>query len=290
MSEVELVCDARATLGEGPLWDDRAHVLWWLDIEEHELHRFDPATGEDRHVAFEGYVGAIALREHGGLMAAHQDGFAELSETGALRHVTTTERDRPGNRMNDGKVDPRGRFWAGTMALDLTPGIASLYRLDPDGQVYRMLDGVGLSNGLGWSPAGDAFYFIDSLEYAVDAFDYDAESGAISNRRRLVDLRDTGALPDGMTVDADGFLWVALYRGGALHRYSPKGRLDGVLALPVSQPTSCAFGGDDLGDLYVTTAAQERSPEQLAEEPAIGGLFRARPGVTGLPTPRLPAT
>jgi sugar lactone lactonase YvrE len=184
--------------------------------------------------------------------------------------------------MNDGEVDPSGRFWAGTMELGAAPGRGSLYRLGPRGEVTRVLAGVSISNGLGWSPDERTLYYIDSPTQRIDAYDYDRSSGAIANRRTVAEIDPASGLPDGLAVDAEGCLWVALWGGSSLHRYTPDGRLDRAVALPVSQVTSCAFGGPDLDELYVTSAwvgLEER-------EPAAGGLFRLRPGVRGLPARR----
>ena len=280
--DVELVLDAHADLGEGPVWDADARELVWVAISDHEVHRFDPATGTDRAIQVGQHVGAAALRERGGLLLALRDGVAVL-DGDTPRIVADTEGDVPSNRLNDGKCDSAGRFWFGSMAFDLSPGVAALYRMDTDGRVDKVLDGVTLSNGLGWSPDDRTFYYIDSLTYGVDAFDFDAASGTISNRRRLVDIPESTGFGDGMTVDAEGYLWVAVYAGWALHRYAPDGALDRVVRLPVAQPTCCTFGGDDLGDLYITTAAQELDSDALARQPHAGGLFRFRPGVAGLP-------
>jgi sugar lactone lactonase YvrE len=284
MTDIELVLDARANLGEGPVWDDRSGVLVWLDIMAGAVHRYDPTTGANSTIDVGQPVGGIAPRTAGGYVLALRDGIAAMDDDGALSVVSDIEKDVPGNRFNDAKCDSAGRFWAGTMASDLTPGAATLYRIDPDGSATPAVPAMTLSNGLGWSPDDTTMYHIDSLEYGLDAFDFDAASGSLSNRRRLITCDpDTDGIPDGMTVDAEGFLWIAYYAGGAVRRYSPDGALDHVLELPVSQPTCVAFGGEDLGDLYITTANQQKSPRDLANEPTLGGLFRTRPGVTGLP-------
>lgn len=278
-SEVELVLDARSRHGEGPVWDPRRRELLWVDISDGVIHRFDPETGADlpHHVGQP--VGAVAPRASGGLVLALRDGFAML-EGEHLRWIADTEAERPTNRMNDGKVDPAGRFWAGTMAFDARPGAGSLYRLDQDHRVHTMLTGLTISNGLGWSPDGSRMYFIDSGTGGVDVFDCDT-TGAIRGRRRLVAIAPEDGLPDGMAVDTEGFLWVALWGGWAVRRYAPDGSLERVIDLPVSQVTSCAFGGPDLSDLYITSAAMDLSQEQLEREPHAGSLFRCRPGVRG---------
>jgi sugar lactone lactonase YvrE len=284
MIEIELVLDARANLGESPVWDDRSGVLMWVDIMAGAVHRYDPRSGADSVTEVGQPVGAIAPRTAGGYVLALRDGIAVMDDDGALGVVSDVEKDVPANRFNDAKCDTAGRFWAGTMAFDVTPGAATLYRIDPDGTTAAMVRDVTLSNGLGWSPDDSTMYYIDSLAYGLDAFDFDVASGTLSSRRRLITCDPkTDGLPDGMAVDAEGNLWIAFYGSGAVRRYTPAGKLDHVLALPVSQPTCVAFGGEDLGDLYITTANQEKSPEALAKEPILGGLFRARPGVSGLP-------
>jgi len=281
--EAELVLDAHAQLGEGATWDAAGGRLVWVDILRGQAHRFDPAAAGDRAVDVGQHVGTAVPRARGGLLLALRDGFATLDDDGALRWIARVEADRPGNRMNDGKCDPRGRFWAGTMAYDETPGAGSLYRLDPDGTVTTMLTGVTISNGLAWSADQRTMWYIDTPTHGVDAFDFDAEAGTIANRRRVVAVPEADGSPDGMTVDHDGCLWVAMWGGAAVRRYRPDGTLDTVVALPVSQVTSAAFGGGRADELYVTSAREGLSDEQLAAQPHAGALFRVRPGVTGPP-------
>ena len=284
--EVELVLDAKATLGEGPVWDERTGELVWVDIAGFAVHRFDPATGADRVQNVGRHVGAAVPCEDGSLVLALEDGIAKLREGGELEYIADTEADAPEIRMNDAKADPGGRLFAGTMAFALTPGVATLYRVDPDHSVRPVVTGMTLSNGLDWSPDRSVMYLIDSLDRRLDVFDYDVETGAIENRRQLVEFEDDGSLADGMTVDADGRLWVAMFAGGRLRRFEPDGTPAGEVALPVSQPTACAFGGPELEDLYVTTTRILKSPEELEREPSLGGLFRCRPGARGLPANR----
>ncbi len=281
--QVELALDAHARLGEGPIWDAAACRLVWVDIHAEAVHLYDPATGKDRAVQAGQHVGAVAVRAKGGLILAARDGFILLDpETGAVAPFADVDRANSGMRLNDGKCDAAGRFWAGTMAYSFTPGAGSLYRLDPDGRVSTMLGGVTVSNGLGWSPDNRLMYYIDTPTRSVDAFDFDLASGTIANRRRVVEIaRESGGVPDGMCVDAEGCLWVAVVRSGALHRYTPDGALDCIVALPTSGVTSCCFGGADLGDLYITTAAELVPEEQRPSQPHAGGLFVCRPGVRG---------
>jgi sugar lactone lactonase YvrE len=279
---VELALDVRADLGEGPCWDPFRGALAWVDINRSELHFFAPETGQDEVVDLGQAVGAVAPRASGGLVLALRDGFGLLdSETSRLELVAPVERENPLNRMNDGKCDPQGRFWAGTTALDGSAGAGSLYRFDPERGAVRMLSNVTISNGLDWSPDGTTMYYADSATQRVDRFDWDGELGTISNRTPLIEIPAPHGMPDGLTVDAEGFLWVALWDGSTIRRYSPEGRLDRVVEVPVARVTSCAFGGDDLRDLYITSASVGLGEDELERQPHAGGLFRLRTDVSG---------
>jgi sugar lactone lactonase YvrE len=284
--DAEIVLDAHAELGEGPAWEAANRKLVWVDIKASHVHRFDPATGEDQTLDVGQHVGAAVPRADGGLLLALRDGFARFAG-GAVSSIAQVEADRPENRMNDGKCDPRGRFWAGTMADDERPGVGTLYRLDERG-VTPMVTGVTISNGLAWSADERTMYYIDTPTGGVDAFDYDPDTGSISDRRRVVTIPEGNGTPDGMTLDDEGCLWVALWGGWGVHRYLPDGSLDTVVPLPVKQVTSCAFGGEGRDELYITSAAIGLSPEERAAQPHAGALFRCRPGVAG-PLPTLAA-
>lgn len=281
----DLVLDARARTGEGPVWHAAAGALVWVDIPAGRVHRYYPAVDMDDVVDFGCAIGAAVPRASGGLVLATEHGFA-VSEKGAddLVHVAPFLEGDDSVRMNDGKCDRLGRFWAGTMAYDLRAGAAVLCRLDTDHSVHTVLPGVTLSNGLDWSDDGGTMYYIDSLAFGVDALDVDMPGGTVSNRRRLVDIPNDPTSPcgftlaDGLTVDAEGQVWVAIHGAGEVRRYDPRGRLTQVVELPVACPTSVAFGGEDLGDLYITSgSAHSRAGTSSAD----GGLFRCRPGVRG---------
>lgn len=280
----ELVVDLQAVLGEGPVWDAATATLCLVDILGERMHRFDPDTGVLHSIVVDQPLGAVVPDRSGRLIAMARDGIAVLSD-GELNFVASIEAENALNRMNDAKCDPEGRLWVGTMALDLADSAGSLYRVQPDFTWERVLDGLTVSNGMGWSPDGRTMYFIDSTCYRVDAFDFDQLVGAISNRRPVVAFQTADGMPDGMAIDADGCLWVALYGGGCVRKYSPHGEHLVTVELPVSQVTSCAFGGPDLADLFVTTAAYDLTPEAKGAEPLAGGLFRCRPGAVGLPVP-----
>ncbi len=282
---MELILDAKATLGEGAIWDARRGVLYWVDIEAGRLHQFDPANGSDRTFDLGQRLGTVVPRARGGVMLATQHGFAALDlVSGTLTFWADPEAHLPGNRFNDGKCDPRGRFWAGTISLDRQPGAASLYCLEPDGTVRTMLRGVTNSNGIAWSLSQDTMYYIDTPTRQVTAFDYAPDTGEITHPRAVVTVPPELGKPDGMTIDAEGMLWIALWDGGCVSRWDPRtGRLLERLEVPARRVTSCAFGGEDLGDLYITTARVGLSEQELAEQPGAGGVFRVRPAVRGVP-------
>ena len=280
--DVELVQDAHADLGEGPVWDPRTGELIWVDIMAGLVHRLDPRTGTDRALEVGQPVGAACPRAAGGYVVGLRDGIAVLSDSGEVAFIAEVETDVAENRINDAKCDPAGRLWAGTVRIDNQPA-GALYRIDADDSVRPVLTGLSLSNGLGWSPDGSLMYLIDSLAGGLDVFDFDLGSGELSGRRRLVTVDVGEGSADGMTVDSEGFVWIAVYGGGAVRRYTPSGDLALVLELPVTQPTSCTFGGADLGDLYITSARQHLAAAELADEPLAGGLFRCRTGFSGLP-------
>jgi sugar lactone lactonase YvrE len=269
---VEVVGTERAEVGEGPVWDVRTSRLVWVDILGRRIHATDPRTGATESIEVPLHVGAVVPRTAGGYMAALQDGFWVVGD-GPARRITAVPEARPGLRFNDGKCDPAGRFWAGTMA--------SLYRLEANGLANRALDGATISNGLAWSGDGRTMYYIDSPTQRVDAFTFDMATGDLGDRRTVIRVPKELGTPDGMTVDADGGLWVALWGGGAVHRYVD-GRLDREIRLPASKITSCAFGDEDLGTLFITSAREGLSDAELRAQPLAGALFRVRPGVRGV--------
>jgi sugar lactone lactonase YvrE len=278
----ELALDARAELGEGALWDAAGGVLLWIDITGHLVHRFNPVTGQNTTMDVGQPVGAVVLATDGRLMLAVEKGFAFLDlVSGRLETIATVEPGQP-TRMNDGKCDSRGRFWAGTMAYAETKGAGSLYRLDPDRLVTRVLEQVTISNGIAWSLDDRAMYYIDTPLHTVDRFAFDAASGGIGARSTVVRVDPSVGSPDGMTVDAEGHLWVAMWGGSSVRRYTPTGVLELVVEVPASRVTSCAFGGDSLDELFITTASTGLTDVERAAQPLAGGLFRVRPGVKGM--------
>jgi len=281
----ELVLDARAELGEAPHWDSETSELVWVDITPGVVHRLDPLRRVDRSFEVGQPVGAAVPRVGGGYVLALRDGIGVVdgSEGGSLRWLAALERESRRTRMNDGACDAEGRLWAGTMDVEEREPIGALYRLAPTGEVRTMLTGVTVSNGLGWSPDGRVFYYIDSPHSAVEAFDFDARCGTIGNRRELCAIEPPAGEPDGLTVDAEGCVWVALWGGWSIRRYTPQGRLVGLVDVPAARVTSCTFGGAELDTLYVTTA---RPDVPDARQPHAGGVFGVRPGSRGLPAHR----
>jgi sugar lactone lactonase YvrE len=281
---VEVFADLHADVGEAPHWDDRTNTLLFVDLTRGAVFRYDQSGARLGSFDVGQEVGAVVPRRDGGLVLAVRDGIAVASDTGEGLEVTApVERDKPGNRMNDAKCDPAGRLLAGTMAFDLSPHSAALYRVEPDWSFEQIVRDVTQSNGMAWSPDGSRMYFIDSATQGIDVFDYEAGTGSAGNRRRLVTIDAARGIPDGMTADDEGNLWVACFGDAAVRCFSPAGeQLDEIL-LPVTQVTSCAFGGPGLADLYVTTAAYRLSTGQLKSEPHAGATFVCRPGAVGLP-------
>jgi sugar lactone lactonase YvrE len=270
-------------LGEGPHWDERSGELLWVDITRGRIHAWSPPNGSVRTETLEAEVSAVIPRwaEPGHVVAA---GHRLLLRDGERERVlAAVEEDLPDNRFNDCKCDPQGRLWAGTMSKTRARGTAALYRLAPGHELERVIAGTTISNGLAWSPPGETMYFVDSTTQRIDAFDFDGATGDIANRRTLVDIDPNDGLPDGMTVDAEGGIWVCLFGGAAIRRYTPDGTLDARIGLPTTNPTSPAFGGPNLGTLYITTARHRLTPAQLAAEPLAGAILTLDPGVRGLP-------
>lgn len=311
-SEPRVVLTARARLGEGPVWDQDSGCLYWVDIYNHRVHQFNPETGSDRYIDVGETVGAIALVHPSPFSDATHATQASGSETLilALRHglayldvttetltpITTVEPDQPLNRFNDGKCDAAGRFWFGSMSNQDEGGSLYKYQIANDqhsndqeeqflqGDVTLMERGLTISNGLGWSPDNRTFYLTDSPLQKIFAYEFDLATGTLSNRRLLIDLTQESYFPDGLTVDADGCLWVAMWDGWCVTRFDPTGQEIGRLKLPVQRPTSCTFGGADLSQLYITTASVGLSESEIQASFLSGDLFCVETTVKGLPS------
>jgi sugar lactone lactonase YvrE len=280
---VSVALDSGDQLGEGPFWDERRNELLRVDIARGRVHGWSPAGGSSWCREVGGEVSAVIPRAGGDgwlLPVGHRIVLAGGDGEQVLARV---EDDRPENRFNDCKCDPQGRLWAGTMSKVRSPGTAALYRLVPGGEIEPVIPATTLSNGLAWSPAGDRMYFIDSTTQRIDVFDFDAPTGTIAGRRPFAEVDPADGLPDGMTVDAEGGVWVCLFGGGAVRRYAPNGALEAVIPLPVTNPTCPVFGGPDLRTMYVTSARHRLTGEQLAAEPLAGAVLALEPDVAGLP-------
>ncbi len=280
---VGVFCDATATLGEGPCWHPGLEALVWVDILGCRVH---VSTREQtRSFPTPTYVGAAVPRAGGGLLLAMGCGFATLDlEDGTVAVVASVPGEEAGLRMNDGKTDPAGRFWAGTMALDESPGAGALYRLDGPGAARCVVAPVSISNGLGWSRDAERMFYVDSPTRTIVRFGFDAADGRLGARTVLVDTSAYSGVPDGLAVDAEGDLWVAFWDGAAIRCFSGRdGALREEIELPVRRPTSCTFGGPDLRELLVTSARDRLSDEQLAGQPLAGSVLALEPGVAGLP-------
>ena len=284
--KVRCVLDAQAGLAEGPHWWAEKGVLLWVDIEASRVGLLDPLTGRNRFLAVPSHAGAVVPMSDGELLVATAQGFVRLHpDSGVVSFLLDPEDDRPGNRFNDGKCDPWGRFWAGTMAYDFEPLAGALWRLDGDGGITCQRRKLTISNGLAWSQDRGTLYFIDSPTLNVMAFPLNSAGEIAGEPSICVQIpKDWDAVPDGMCIDAEGMLWIALFGGGCVTRWDPlRGCLLERLELPCRQVTSCCFGGPHLDQLFVTTARREMDAAAMKVEPLAGGLFQADVGVNGLP-------
>ena len=280
--DIRVPLDARDALGEGPHWDAERNELLRVDIRRGLLHRWRPRDGALWTTAIEGELSAVVPRRGGGLLLAVTRTLV-LEDADGTRRTLATADEPEDNRFNDCRADAAGRLWAGTMSRTRRPGTAALYRLAPGGALDVAIAGTTLSNGIGWSADGERMFFVDSTTQRIDVLDFEVATGAVANRRPFAAIDPADGLPDGLAVDAEDGVWICLFGGAALRRYDAAGRLDAVVALPVTNPTCPAFGGPDLATLYVTSARHRMTPEQLAAEPLAGALLALDPGVRGLP-------
>ena len=281
--EVEVVVEKRALVGEGSIWDSEKKVLYWVDILSHHLYVYNPSTRENRTIETLQTVGTVVPRTSGGVIVALHNGFAGLDlETEKITFIGDPERHIPKNRFNDGKCDPAGRLWAGTMEFDGEPDQGALYCLDLDHSVTKKVAPVTISNGIVWTAEAKTMYYVDTARNDVREYDYDLDSGEISNERVVIEREGPGHF-DGMSIDEEGMLWIALFGGGGVSRYNPRdGALLQEVKVPAQQTTSCAFGGDNLDELYITSAATGLSENQLDEQPFAGSLLRTKVDVRGV--------
>jgi sugar lactone lactonase YvrE len=286
-SPFECVLDARASLGECPVWSVDEQALYWIDINAPSFNRFDPLTGANQTWPMPQSIGCFALRSRGGFVGALRDGIWIIGREGKLeRKIADAPYDPIHHRFNDGRADPQGRLWAGTMNEKRDAYTGQLYRFGPDLSLTAMIPDLMISNGLAWSPDKCTMYHADTVKREITAWDFDGESGAISNRRVMAQFIEERDRPDGAAVDREGCYWSAFYSGGKVVRLSPAGERLSEYALPAMCPTMCAFGGPDLKTLYVTSARQRREPEELSRLPQSGGIFAMRVDVPGLPEPK----
>lgn len=285
------VYEARNVCGEGPVWDIADQALYWVDIPERKIYRRRESDGQVTSWTVPSDIGAMALRKSGGFIAALRSGLALFdSKRGTTEVFADPEKDEPMTRFNDGKCDRAGRFWIGTCHeqadLKKRRPIAALYRVDADLSCHRVLGGVKTSNGIDWSPDGRTMYYTDTPTLRIDAFDFDPKRGTLSNRRLFAKIPPGAGRPDGLAVDADGHVWSGHFDGWRVTRYRPDGTIERIKKLPVQHVTSCAFGGPDLKTLYITSATEDLTAEQLAAQPLAGALFALPTDVCGLPMSR----
>ncbi len=283
-SEVELVLDSKSELGEGAIWNHKTSELIWVDITGEILNFYNPFLKNNKEMFTGQMIGTVVPAESGKVMVALENGFYQLDpETGSKTLIANPEENIEDNRFNDGKCDPSGRFWAGSMSTEGKQGNGALYRLDPDSSVHKMISNVSISNGIVWSPDATKMYYIDTPTQKVMVYYYNDKTGYISNPAVAVEVPEEMGAPDGMTIDEEGNIWVALWGGSAVGCWNPEnGELLQTIEVPAKNVTSCAFGGDELDDLYITTARIATSKEELEKFPNAGGVFKTRPGVKGV--------
>ena len=286
--KVRCVLDARDELGESIVWCAEERALYRVDILAPAIHRLEPATGAIQSWPMPVAIGSLGLRESGGAAVALKNGFHLFDfESASLSFIVDPEPDRPDNRLNDGKVGPDGRFWAGSMddRADKEP-VAALYRLDEDGTCHKMVGGLVVSNGLAWSPDGGTLYHSDTRLCFIHAYDYDMTSGSLGQPKLIAQITDAVGRPDGAAVDVEGCYWSCGISAGRINRFRPDGELDGWIEMPAPAPTMCCFGGPDLKTLYVTTKRVGLPAKVLAAYPQSGGVFSVDVGIEGVPISR----
>ena len=283
MNEVKLVIDAKASLGEGPMWDYEKKLLYWVDIINKEIRILDPKTHSERIIKTAHSPGSVVVGTNQRILAAFENGFSFLDLlTEKTTFIADPESDMPGNRFNDGKCDPAGRFFAGTLSNET--GKASLYCLDTDLSVTKKIDGVTTSNGIVWNMKTEKMYYIDTPTKEIWGYDYAIKTGEILNKEVVVHIPDGEGVPDGMTIDSEGMLWVAHWGGWKVSKWDPMtGEKLHEVKVPAEKVTACAFGGDNLNELYITTARVGLSEEDLKEQPNAGGLFCVKTEEKGVP-------
>jgi sugar lactone lactonase YvrE len=285
--EPRVLIESRNQIGESPVWSTRDKALYWVDVEGGSIHRWRQEDNSIRKWEVGEPVGCIGLRRRGGLVGARRSGFFFLDVlSGVITPMVDPEGHLPDNRFNDGKVDRRGRFWAGTRNfVDTEQATGSLYRLDADLSVRRMEEGLRCPNGMAWSPDNKLMYLCDTWTRRIYVYDFDFDHGAVRNRRLFAELPESEGFPDGLTVDADGFIWNAHYNGWCVTRYAPDGSVDRIIRMPVRHVTSVTFGGPGFHTLYVTSSRLRLSEEERVRQPLAGHVFACETGVSGIAEP-----
>jgi len=288
MIKTELVLDSKSLLGEGPWWDHDKNLLFWIDGLGCKIHKYDPGEGINKTFTGDQHIGCAIPRKDGGLISCMQHGIYDVDfENNMMKLVNDIESDISSNRFNDGKCDSRGRLWFGSMSMRISQGgkfknRGSFYNYSQKYGVVKVFGDVGISNGIAWSRDDTKMYYIDSLTRSVACFDFDIEKGLLRNKRYIIKIPGTDGLPDGMTIDMEGMLWIAHFGGFQVSRWDPgTGEKIGKIEIPVPNVTSCIFGGNDLDELYITTAREGLKKDYLKKYPLSGGLFKASPGVEG---------
>jgi len=283
-NQAVLEYEIKPQLGEGSFWNYKTQELYWIDILSNELHIYNPKTKTDRFLSTPSNIGTFVPIDANKAVVALQDGIYIIdTNSGETTLLSDVERDIPSNRFNDGKCDPSGRFWVGSMAYDQAPKAANLYMIDGTGEATLKLDSVTISNGIVWTKDKSTMYYIDTPTSEIKAFDYDDASGAISNMRVAIKVSDTLGFPDGMAIDEHDQLWVGMWNGNAVVCFDPKtGGVVSKIEVPAHNVTSCAFGGKDLDTLFITSASIDMTDDEKAKYPLAGSLFKAVPGVKGV--------
>jgi sugar lactone lactonase YvrE len=273
--QADVVLPHRCLLGEGPIWDDKRKAILWIDILCGEIHEYSPQSRSHKIIAVDQMIGAVVVCQDGNLLAALKNGFGFVNrENGEVNMIANPESKIPGNRFNDGKCDPDGRFWAGTMSHTDEPEMGSLYVFGKDHTINKKISNISISNGLAWSADHRTFYYIDTPTFTVVSYNYDKESGEISGKNIIININEEDGSPDGMTIDDQGMLWIAHWDGWQITRWDPNtGKKLLSITMPVARVTSCAFGGDALEDLYITSASTGLTDEELVNQPLAGSLF-----------------
>jgi L-arabinonolactonase len=289
--EPRVVIAARNQIGESPVWNARENALYWVDVEGKIIQRWQHSDQSIQRWQLDEPVGCIGLRERGGLVGACRTGFFFLdTETGRTTPLSDPEAHLPDNRFNDGKVDRRGRFWAGTRNFrDHSKASGALYRLDSDLSVHRMQERLLCPNGMAWSPDDRLMYLCDTWARKIFVYDFDADDGTLRNRKLFAELKQDEGFPDGLTVDSEGYIWNAHYDGWRITRYAPDGKVDRIIRMPVQHVTSLTFSDADCRTLYVTSASLRLSAAEHLRQSSAGSIFAIETEVNGISEPQFAA-